>query len=105
MATHQPIISNKTACVIGGTGFVASLLIKLLLEKGYAVKTTARDPGQSFFIYLTNSTYYIWLTCVFFNISHRSYAFGTPTKYNNACCNRKQLTTKDINRHTQMVWY
>lgn len=62
MATHQPIISNKTACVIGGTGFVASLLIKLLLEKGYAVKTTARDPGQNFFIYLTNSTYNIWLT-------------------------------------------
>ncbi|KAI5330997.1 hypothetical protein L3X38_021123 [Prunus dulcis] len=44
MAT-QPI-SKKTACVIGGTGFVASLLVKLLLEKGYAVKTTVRDPDN-----------------------------------------------------------
>ncbi|CAM8988179.1 unnamed protein product [Rhodiola kirilowii] len=35
---------SKTACVIGGTGFVASILIKQLLEKGYAVKTTVRDP-------------------------------------------------------------
>ncbi|KAJ6367596.1 hypothetical protein OIU78_000209 [Salix suchowensis] len=35
---------KKTACVIGGTGFVASLLVKLLLEKGYAVNTTVRDP-------------------------------------------------------------
>ncbi|KAK3433183.1 hypothetical protein EUGRSUZ_D00700 [Eucalyptus grandis] len=35
---------NKKACVIGGTGFVASVLIKLLLEKGYAVNTTVRDP-------------------------------------------------------------
>ncbi|KAI6703848.1 hypothetical protein NL676_012984 [Syzygium grande] len=37
---------NKKACVIGGTGFVASLLIKLLLEKGYAVNTTVRDPAN-----------------------------------------------------------
>ncbi|KAJ7946856.1 Anthocyanidin reductase [Quillaja saponaria] len=44
MATHQS--SKKTACVIGGTGFVASLLIKLLLEKGYAVNTTVRDAGN-----------------------------------------------------------
>ncbi|CAM8887581.1 unnamed protein product [Rhodiola kirilowii] len=37
---------SKTACVIGGNGFVASLLIKQLLEKGYAVKTTVRDPDN-----------------------------------------------------------
>ncbi|GAV74987.1 Epimerase domain-containing protein [Cephalotus follicularis] len=37
---------KKTACVIGGTGYVASLLVKLLLEKGYAVNTTARDPDN-----------------------------------------------------------
>ncbi|XP_059661105.1 anthocyanidin reductase ((2S)-flavan-3-ol-forming)-like [Cornus florida] len=34
----------KTACVVGGSGFVASLLVKLLLEKGYDVNTTVRDP-------------------------------------------------------------
>lgn len=37
---------KKTACVVGGTGYVASLLIKLLLQKGYAVHTTVRDPAN-----------------------------------------------------------
>ncbi|XP_059645856.1 anthocyanidin reductase ((2S)-flavan-3-ol-forming) [Cornus florida] len=44
MAT-QPLIL-KTACVVGGSGFVASLLVKLLLEKGYAVNTTVRNPDD-----------------------------------------------------------
>lgn len=43
---------NKKACVVGGTGFVASLLIKLLLEKGYSVNTTVRDPGKSLWLLL-----------------------------------------------------
>ncbi|KAF3451626.1 hypothetical protein FNV43_RR07721 [Rhamnella rubrinervis] len=42
MAT-QPIV-KRTACVVGGSGFVASLLVKLLLQKGYAVNITVRDP-------------------------------------------------------------
>ncbi|KAK3188175.1 hypothetical protein Dsin_027736 [Dipteronia sinensis] len=36
----------KTACVVGGTGFLASSLIKLLLHKGYAVNSTVRDPDN-----------------------------------------------------------
>ncbi|CAO2036623.1 unnamed protein product [Urochloa humidicola] len=36
----------KTACVTGGSGYIASALIKMLLEKGYAVKTTARNPDD-----------------------------------------------------------
>ena len=36
---------KKTACVTGGSGYIGSALIKLLLEKGYAVKTTVRNPG------------------------------------------------------------
>lgn len=39
----------KSACVIGGTGFMASLLVKLLLEKGYTVNTTVRDLGTQNF--------------------------------------------------------
>ncbi|KAM3370533.1 hypothetical protein ACQJBY_018076 [Aegilops geniculata] len=35
---------RKTACVTGGSGYIAAALIKLLLQKGYAVKTTVRDP-------------------------------------------------------------
>jgi hypothetical protein len=55
-------LTKKTACVIGGTGFVASLLVKLLLEKGYAVNTTVRDPGWcSFFSSCT-----LFLACPLF---------------------------------------
>ncbi|KAF7119685.1 hypothetical protein RHSIM_Rhsim13G0162700 [Rhododendron simsii] len=38
--------ASKTACVIGGSGYVAATLIKMLLEKGYAVNTTVRDPDN-----------------------------------------------------------
>ncbi|CAD6262133.1 unnamed protein product [Miscanthus lutarioriparius] len=37
---------KKTACVTGGNGYIASVLIKMLLEKGYAVKTTVRNPDD-----------------------------------------------------------
>ncbi|KAI4296527.1 hypothetical protein L6164_036477 [Bauhinia variegata] len=39
-------IGDKKVCVVGGTGFVASHLIKQLLQKGYAVNTTVRDPDN-----------------------------------------------------------
>ncbi|CAI9783891.1 unnamed protein product [Fraxinus pennsylvanica] len=45
MASREAAMS-KTACVVGGTGFMASLLVELLLEKGYSVNTTVRDPGN-----------------------------------------------------------
>ncbi|KAK3141429.1 hypothetical protein QOZ80_4BG0333780 [Eleusine coracana subsp. coracana] len=38
---------RKTACVTGGNGYIASVLIKMLLEKGYAVKTTVRNPDDT----------------------------------------------------------
>jgi nucleoside-diphosphate-sugar epimerase len=38
---------TKTACVTGGNGYIASALIKMLLEKGYVVKTTVRNPGSA----------------------------------------------------------
>ena len=37
-----------TVCVTGGTGYLASWLIKRLLDHGYSVHTTIRpDPGKA----------------------------------------------------------
>uniref|UniRef100_M8BSZ2 Leucoanthocyanidin reductase n=1 Tax=Aegilops tauschii TaxID=37682 RepID=M8BSZ2_AEGTA len=36
---------QKTACVTGGSGYIASALVKTLLEKGYAVKTTDTEKN------------------------------------------------------------
>jgi cinnamoyl-CoA reductase len=33
--------------VTGAAGYIASWLVKLLLEKGYTVKGTVRNPGMS----------------------------------------------------------
>ena len=33
-------------CVTGASGFIASWLVKRLLESGYHVLGTVRDPGQ-----------------------------------------------------------
>ncbi|XP_052152669.1 anthocyanidin reductase ((2S)-flavan-3-ol-forming)-like [Oryza glaberrima] len=39
-------VEMKTACVTGGNGYIASALIKMLLQKGYAVNTTVRNPDD-----------------------------------------------------------
>ncbi|CAN6229679.1 unnamed protein product [Urochloa humidicola] len=39
--------NKMTACVTGGSGYIASALVKMLLEKGYAVKTTVRNPEDT----------------------------------------------------------
>lgn len=37
--------SGKTVCVTGAGGFIASWIVKLLLERGYTVRGTVRNPG------------------------------------------------------------
>jgi nucleoside-diphosphate-sugar epimerase len=39
---------GKTVCVTGASGFIASWLVKLLLERGYTVRGTIRNPGTHF---------------------------------------------------------
>src|ERR1700754_278822 len=38
---------TETVLVTGGTGFVAGWCVAALLERGYAVRTTVRDPGRA----------------------------------------------------------
>ncbi|KAM5552178.1 phenylacetaldehyde reductase-like [Rosa sericea] len=37
---------SKVVCVTGASGFIASWLVKLLLQRGYTVKATVRDPND-----------------------------------------------------------
>ncbi|XP_078437758.1 cinnamoyl coa reductase 1 isoform X2 [Wolffia australiana] len=37
---------KKTVCVTGAGGYIASWLVKLLLERGYTVRGTVRDPDD-----------------------------------------------------------
>ena len=36
----------QTVCVTGASGFIASWIVKMLLEKGYNVRGTVRNPGE-----------------------------------------------------------
>ncbi|XP_020592272.1 cinnamoyl-CoA reductase 1-like [Phalaenopsis equestris] len=38
--------AGKLVCVTGASGFIASWLVKLLLQRGYTVKASVRDPAD-----------------------------------------------------------
>ncbi|GFP82798.1 cinnamoyl-coa reductase 1 [Phtheirospermum japonicum] len=42
----MPSVPGKLVCVTGAGGFVASWLVKFLLEKGYTVRGTVRNPDD-----------------------------------------------------------
>ncbi|XP_022841510.1 cinnamoyl-CoA reductase 1-like [Olea europaea var. sylvestris] len=42
----MPSVPGKLVCVTGAGGFIASWLVKLLLEKGYTVRGTVRNPDD-----------------------------------------------------------
>ena len=46
-AAPQPAGNGQTVCVTGAAGYISSWLVKLLLERGYTVKGTVRNPGMS----------------------------------------------------------
>ncbi|KAJ4840307.1 hypothetical protein Tsubulata_022053 [Turnera subulata] len=39
--------AGKVVCVTGASGYIASWLVKLLLQRGYTVKASVRDPKKS----------------------------------------------------------
>jgi hypothetical protein len=43
---------GQTVCVTGAAGYIASWLVKLLLEKGYTVKGTVRNPGMPCIVFI-----------------------------------------------------
>nr|ALG76007.1 cinnamoyl-CoA reductase [Miscanthus floridulus] len=43
---QQPAGNGQTVCVTGAAGYIASWLVKLLLQKGYTVKGTVRNPDD-----------------------------------------------------------
>ncbi|KAK0603348.1 hypothetical protein LWI29_003982 [Acer saccharum] len=38
--------AGKVVCVTGGSGYIATWIVKLLLARGYTVKATVRDPNN-----------------------------------------------------------
>ncbi|KAL6954355.1 NADPH-cytochrome p450 reductase, variant 2 [Sarracenia purpurea var. burkii] len=42
----MPSVAGETVCVTGAGGFIASWMVKLLLEKGYNVRGTVRNPDD-----------------------------------------------------------
>ncbi|KAJ7964855.1 Cinnamoyl-CoA reductase [Quillaja saponaria] len=46
MSTDTMAVSGQKVCVTGAGGFIASWIVKLLLEKGYSVRGTVRNPDD-----------------------------------------------------------
>ncbi|GMI66986.1 hypothetical protein like AT5G19440 [Hibiscus trionum] len=38
--------AEKVVCMTGASGFIASWLVKLLLQRGYTVRATVGDPNE-----------------------------------------------------------
>jgi len=46
--------AGQVVCVTGASGYIASWVVKLLLDRGYTVKATVRDPSMCFFFVFCN---------------------------------------------------
>eukprot|EP01018_Ginkgo_biloba_P030496 Gb_00482 [translate_table: standard] len=44
--TKDPVQSKGRVCVTGAGGYIGSWLVKTLLDNGYTVHATLRDPGN-----------------------------------------------------------
>ena len=55
-----------TYCVTGATGYIGSWLVKTLLDRGYKVHATVRDPGQQLLLKTQNSSFCFFLRSLVF---------------------------------------
>ena len=63
---------EKVVCVTGASGYIASWLVKHLLQRGYTVKATVRDTSQCHSLSLSNLYQPVtmnWNCMHFFNFS------------------------------------
>jgi len=57
---------SETVCVTGASGFIGSWLVMRLMERGYMVRATVRDPGPFFFIFmLQHFSYHVEINSYF----------------------------------------
>ena len=51
-------------CVTGASGFIASWIVKFLLQRGYTVKATVRDPSQCLLFLPHLSTWIVFVSVI-----------------------------------------
>lgn len=59
---------GKKVCVTGGSGYIASWLVKLLLQRGYSVNATVRFP--SYFLFFTLFSFLLYPLSVLLYLQH-----------------------------------
>ena len=81
--------TEKVVCVTGASGYIASWLVKLLLQRGYTVKAIVHDPiqythspslflSQIWFLSVSVASntvlacFKLWVWFNFFNLTHLS---------------------------------
>jgi hypothetical protein len=61
--------AEKVVCVTGAAGYVASWVVKLLLQRGYTVKATVRDPSQCCLsLFCVSSSFFFFFLIVKCNV-------------------------------------
>jgi len=56
---------GKVVCVTGASGFIASWIVKFLLQRGYTVRATVRDPSMCiFFLQLLSPLCFSYLVSI-----------------------------------------
>jgi nucleoside-diphosphate-sugar epimerase len=67
---------GKVVCVTGASGFIASWIVKFLLQRGYTVRATVRDPSmRMFFLQLLSSYIYKFINTTLLSFMFQLFGF------------------------------